>query len=309
MIRTLANQYRGVNAHLHSLWQSAGGWDNFHNRHIGDLAGLMRQQLLPMGYTAAMEASLQIRRMGDPPQQPRADILISSPHRSAPARAGDASLTVADLLEVAEDTESPYRAVVISEQAGSPVAWVELLSPTNKGTGADAQTYRFKRRALLVGGLVFVEMDYLHETPPTFPLLADYTAGEQDAHPYRIAVLDPRPTMQAGPADPNEFDTDAPMPTVHIPLNAGNALDFDFGAAYQKTFMEMAYGLELVDYDELPLNFERYSLADQGRIAARMLAVRWAARAKVDLESAVPLPTEDIAPEAALEALKREGNS
>src|SRR5690554_5633368 len=80
-VRSIKNQYPGINAHLHSYWQGEGGWNNFHNRHIGDLAGLMRQQLLPMGYTAIMEEALQIRRMGDNPQQRRADILIGDLNR------------------------------------------------------------------------------------------------------------------------------------------------------------------------------------------------------------------------------------
>jgi hypothetical protein len=38
-IRAIKNQYPGINAHLHSFWQGEGEWNNFHNRHIGDLAG------------------------------------------------------------------------------------------------------------------------------------------------------------------------------------------------------------------------------------------------------------------------------
>ena len=59
-VRSLKNQYRGINAHLHSQWQAHGNWAGFHTRHIGDLAGLLRRQLYPMGYVAEIEESLQV---------------------------------------------------------------------------------------------------------------------------------------------------------------------------------------------------------------------------------------------------------
>jgi hypothetical protein len=62
-IKLRENQYRGVNAHLHSLFQSDyGGWETFHADHIA----LLRQGLqahLPetSGYFVLSERSLQIR--------------------------------------------------------------------------------------------------------------------------------------------------------------------------------------------------------------------------------------------------------
>jgi hypothetical protein len=69
------------------------------------------------------------------------------------------------------------------------------------------------------------------------------------------------------------------------------------------------YGLESVDYSQLPVNFERYHAADQVRIARRMLAVLEAQQAGKDLESG-PFPVENISLEAALariEALRQPG--
>jgi hypothetical protein len=148
---------------------------------------------------------------------------------------------------------------------------------------------------------VFIEIDYLHETPPTFWRLADYAADEPNAHPYRIVVLDPRPDFEAGPASVNEFDVDERIPVIEIPLNGGDKLTFDFGAPYQKTFEEGFFGDE-VDYSQLPLNFERYSTADQRRITARMLAVLEAERAGVDLESGL-LPVKNVPLDEALKQI------
>ncbi len=293
-VLTQTNLYRGVNAHLHSHWQMSGGWHNFHNRHIGDLAGLLRLQLLPMGYTATLESSLQIRRVGDDVFTPRADVLISD--LSTPPAPG-VTPTVAQMLTAEQDTGAPYRAVVIRDKADrTPVAWLELLSPSNKGAGPDAQAYLLKRRDLLASGLVFIEIDYLHETPPTFPRLLDYTDPLQrnaGAYPYRIVVLDPRPDITSGPAHPAEFAVDDPIPTVSIPLNAEQSLAFDFGAAYDKTYTEMGYGLESVDYAELPPNFDGYNVRDQWRVLKKMVVILRAHVAGETL-TAAPTPNEDV---------------
>ena len=65
-VRFIKNQYHGVNAHLHSHWQNDGGWDGFHTNHIADLMRLMRIQLMPLGYVAEIEQSLQIRHVATP---------------------------------------------------------------------------------------------------------------------------------------------------------------------------------------------------------------------------------------------------
>lgn len=306
-VRSVKNQYLGINAHLHSYWQGIGKWNRFHNVHIAQLLVTLKARLLPMGYTAETEESLQIRRVADHPGLPRADILIGdlAPHRLAPPHLpwmDVQTLPLEEFVEAEDDTEHPYYAVAIYERVVNelsiPVAWIELLSPSNKGGSLDAQAYRAKRKELLRNGLVFVELDYLHETPPTFARLADYTKQEANAHAYHIVVLDPRPTMSEGRVYLHEFDVDTPIPTVKIPLNGGDVLHFDFGMAYRKTFEEALYGYDM-DYRYLPMNFDRYSPADQTRIAARMVTVLEAAQQDMDLETG-PFPAREIALSAAL---------
>lgn len=62
-VRSIRNQYHGISAHLHSYWQSRGGWHSFHGNHIADLLRALRAALLPMGYTADLESSFQVRRL------------------------------------------------------------------------------------------------------------------------------------------------------------------------------------------------------------------------------------------------------
>jgi hypothetical protein len=309
-VRSIKNQYRGLNAHVHSLWQSRSGWSGFHTVHIGYLLRAFRAELRALGYTADAEQSLQIRRVASPvSEQRRADVMLYdlNPARSfQPAVSSPVArprLTVADVLDENQLDEKPFRAIVIYErvtntgQRGEAVAWVELLSPTNKGESTDADTYQRKRRQLLDRGLVFVELDYLHETPPTFRTISP-------VHPYRIIVLDPRPSLDKGPAEIAEFNVDEPVPTMNIPLNGDDVLTFDFNAPYQRMFEEVFYGDDL-DYSQLPEHFERYNLADRQRIANRMLATLRAAQAGLNLETGAPLPIEELLPlEAALAKLK-----
>ncbi len=304
-VRTRKNQYRGVNAHLHSLWQNEGGWNNFHNRHIGDLAGLLIHQLLPLGYVVTMEESLQVRHLDsdDGSRRPQSDILIGDVQSTQRSASGVAEAVAAEyrLMEwlAPRTVEKPYRALRIDTRAGvgEPVAWVELLSPSNKRYSHDRGDYLYKRNLLLKNGIVIVEIDYLHETPTTFDRhVADYSRlNERDhAHPYRMMTLDPRPTMEDGRVYPYPYAVDQPIPTVTIPLNGDDKIAFDFGAAYTKTFTEMSYGLIYVDYAAYPLHFDSYSAADQARIANRMLAVLDARAAGVDLEADAPLDVEAL---------------
>lgn len=307
-VRSIKNQYFGINAHLHSFWQGSGKWHRFHNVHITQLLVALKAQLLPMGYTAETEESLQIRRIADQPAYPRADILITNRDRqrsqasSAFSTTRAATFTVEDLVEVEEDSDHPYYAIAIYERlvnaADRPVAWIELLSPSNKGRSLDAYTYRAKRTELLRNGLVFVEIDYLHESPPTFERLADYSVQAKAAHPYRIVVLDPRPNFHVGPVFLHEFGVDQAIPTVTIPLIGTDQLAFDFEAAYQKTFTDALYGYDL-DYRQLPLNFQRYSQGDQQHIAAKMVAILEALQQGIDLETG-PLPRAALELAAAL---------
>lgn len=309
-IRSIKNQYLGVNAHLHSYWQSVGGWNSFHGNHIADLLRLLRVKLLPMGYTAEIEPSLQIRRLDTPDSEPESDITIFDPHPVRPfLEPGKASpgsgvlvLSALDALQEPPLSEKELQGIAIyriedqGRDRGQPVTWLELLSPSNKGGSEDAELYRDKRSKILHSGVVFVEIDYLHESGATLGRVANYRIRRNQpapltAHPYRIAVIDPRPYFAQGRAYINEFDVDAAIPTVMIPLNGDDVLQFDFNAPYQKTFEETLYGLELVDYSQLPLRFERYSSSDQARIANRMLAVINALRHQRDLESG-PFPVE-----------------
>lgn len=97
-IRSRVNQYRGINAHLHSHWQLEGGWAGFHTNHITDLMRLLRTQLLPMGYTAELESSLQIRHVDAMPESPESDVTIYDLESERTARPSGLPATMAGVL-------------------------------------------------------------------------------------------------------------------------------------------------------------------------------------------------------------------
>lgn len=313
-IHTTKNQYRGINAHLHSLWQHSGGWEGFHTVHIGDLYKTLNALLVPMGYEVGLEESLQIRRLSGGVRLARPDVVIYETPQvfsvaSQPALAGQIqNLSVLELLAEDELSEKPYRALVIrplvAEGTAQPIVWIELLSPANKGNGEDARAYRSKRMDVLVNGLVFVEIDYLHESDPTFPTLPPYRPNTDktwlpSARPYHIVIIDPRLGFEKGQAQVAAFGIDDPLPIMPIPLAQADFLAFDFSMPYRKSFEESLYG-RFVDYQQLPVNFQRYSPTDQACILNRMLAVIQAHQAGVNLED-VPLPTNDLSLENALQ--------
>ncbi len=320
-IRSFKNQYLGINAHLHSYWQADGDWSEFHTSYIVDVTKAIKLQLLPLGYTAAIEKSLQIRRMDKLDSEPKSDLTIYDPDPVRPFVRTTTGFTgaydaVLDLPEILDYEEEPaeFRAIAIYEAVsgdvrGEPVAWIELLSPSNKPGGQHATEYRLKRRKLLDSAIVFVEVDYLHESAPTFSRIPSYRVRGRsrlpspEAHPYRILVIEPRPMISEGKLYLHQFDVNDPIPAVAIPLNADDVLKFDFGTPYHKTVQEALFTYEFVDYSELPENFDRYSERDQTHIVACMVAILEAAHQGIDLETG-PFPCQEITLETALAQLE-----
>ncbi|MDX1992302.1 MAG: DUF4058 family protein [bacterium] len=294
---SISNQYLGINAHLHShfLHTESEGWEEFHSSHITDLTRALNAHLPQMGYIARQERSLQIRHF-DEPLAPISDVLISDVSRSDTAPLTFAMFQAQTALQVPASTlleREPAdlkrpTAIKIYEGtegvAGSrekPVAWIELLSPSNKA-GSGYASYVAKREALLANWLVFVELDYLHGISTTLQTLPDYRPSGRDqkprdeAHPYHLWLIDPRqPPDEPQSAAIAAFDVDQPIPMLSIPLNRGDMLHFDFNVVYHQTFRaQPAFGLA-VNYATAPEAVERdYNERDQRAIAARMLTVQ-----------------------------------
>lgn len=287
------NQYRGVNAHLHSFFQHQPGWASFHTTYITSL-GFALNAMLPPGYVVDVEQSLQVREFhpdfGSRMTHPRPDLTIFQSQPSAmptPSPAIIPTLTQPLPATIALADEDYYAALVIylvQEDAvlGRPVTRIELLSPTNK-TGGGLLQYLEKRAATLHSGLNLVEIDLLHETPPVVVGLPIYPAPA--AYPYTITFNTPFPSFETGVAQTFGFRVDTPLPTLPIPLAGTDTVMTDFDGVYQRTFGNLAAYSLRVDYEQFPLNFASYAPTDHSRIQARMTAVQQAFAQGVDLNS------------------------
>ena len=141
-VEAVKNQYVGINAHLHSYWQADGEWHEFHTAYIVYLIAELKRQLRPLGYTAGIESSLQIRRMDEFDSRPESDIgiydldptRVARPPQSMSGGAANAYDMVLDLPSLIDHEAEPaeYRAIAIYEARetrgrGDPVAWIKRL--------------------------------------------------------------------------------------------------------------------------------------------------------------------------------------
>lgn len=238
------NQYRGINAHLHSYLQQHSDWSIFHGAHIIHLCESLQVLLLPeSGYLAVPEKSLQIIRM-ETLSEPKNVIGVVIYRQGEPG------------------------------SLGTPVTRIELLSPGNKPPGSHYRQYLAKRDETLQSGINLVELDYLHQQRSPIGIVPDYTRREARSYPYVILVNTPYPTLAEGKTAIYGFRVDDFIPSISVPLAGDDRITFDLGAVYNHTFMSnFAYGLHIVNYGTEPEGFDTYDEEDQQRIRHRMTLV------------------------------------
>jgi hypothetical protein len=309
-IRSRKNQYIGINPHFHSSLQNEPAvWEEFHDTHVIHL-GEVIDRLLPTGYLVAPGRSMQIREYhpstGEPVivkksrrPKPDAAILATMAMSSRPTSAVTPQASVPTLLLPAteafnEDEEIYLTGIVIRELAGErgqgkPIAWLELLSPTNKPDGSGFLQYVEKRATALQGGIVLIELDYLHQTSSPIEKLPSYPDKQKGAYPYTAVVTDPRPSLKEGEMRVYGFAVDEEMPKINIPLLGTDRIVLDLGSVYQRSYESYASYSARVDYAREPERFDTYSPDDQARIKRRMKTVQHYCEPGADLEQA-PFP-------------------
>lgn len=286
---TRQNQYRGVNAHLHSFLQNneVGAWVGFHHMHISKLAESLSAALFPR-YEVSVEESLQIHDV-DSDRQRRVwpDILINQGDLTSPLPSMAGGLTAptrtlpaVQTVMIDEETIT-YTAVRITDgETRRVVTHFELLSPTNKPPARGAAHYRVKREATLRQGIPMVEIDYLHETTSPIGGIPSYPRRDPAAFPYVIIVTDPRPSLEEGTARVYGLRVDEPLPTIAVPLAGQETFILALDPLYQQTFEGLSSFFGRVDYETLPVAFETYDESDRTRIRLRMAAVQQGAGEK-----------------------------
>src|SRR5579859_2544669 len=209
-ITTSLNEYEGINPHLNSrLQQEHGQWDEFHQLHLTYLHSTLNQALKGSGYKATFAPSLQVRDLDErtgfwgQPRYPEPDVSIRDVNAPHPEHIGVSSeeqtqksvveMEASQALNV--DPEKYARAIAIREVEsiddphGKPVAWIELLSPSNKPGGSHYLEYQHKRQDTIEDGQTLVELDYLHQMRPVIEKMARYKVDRNGevppgTHPY-----------------------------------------------------------------------------------------------------------------------------
>jgi hypothetical protein len=295
-IHTLKNQYRGVNAHLHSKLQRESDTPSmfpaFHAALIINMVQTLNVILYPLGYQAVGEQSLQIRFDDVVGARPIPDLTIyDSPRTASPALAPATFVTPTLAISIEATLEKPqtYKAVIIYHSIdtaehgdfGKPIVRFEILSPTNKS--GDDSAYRYKRAIALETGLVLVELDYLHETPTPIKGLPHYPY-DTHSYPYNITISDPRQPIDKPSVFFYGFAVDVPLPVLKIPLVGEDILTYDFGIAYDLTFQGGLWGKQ-VDYATEPERMHTYRADDQHTIRALMQTIQMASTSGQNLET------------------------
>jgi len=269
----MVNPYKGINAHLNSMLQNTDGmWESFHAAQIVAWAQFLDQQL-PDGYYALPEQSLQISEHAlASPRRPRPDVTIfeHSPTHTAPLTSSPSTPTLTKaVIEVFEVVEKKFLTSVMiydgrSQVPGKPVARLELLSPTNKPQGGGYHQYTEKRQSALDSGVVVVEVDYLHQSPPVTMLFQAYP--QRGSVPYMVIVSDPRPNIEQGEADIYTIAVDEALPMVKLPLGDTDVMIFALQSPYDHVLTTTRLYQTIVDYSTVPVQFESYNASDQDRI-------------------------------------------
>lgn len=287
-IQSKRNLYPGINAHLNSLLQhEPGGWQSFHSVHVTHLFEAIDANL-PPGYFARSEKTMQINEI-IPPPGPRLTSGWTIPDVTVfRARSGVAGgeMAVANatppartLLLAENMTTEEYLPGIAIYQAGEgdllgkPITRIELLSPANKRGGAHHTHYLARRSETFDSQLRLVEIDFLHETPPVIGSLPSYPDREEGSFPYWVIISDPLPTVAKGHADVYDIGVDMALPIIAVPLAGREAMALNLGAVYNQTFASSRFFQMVVDYEQEPVHFDRYTPADQSLIRARMAAV------------------------------------
>jgi hypothetical protein len=206
-IHSKTNPYPGINAHVNSFLQATKGeWESFHAEHIIDIRRAITA-ILPQGYYARSERSLQISEItiSEPlprTQRTQGDVIIyQTPERgtaAAPlAEAAPTHIYNTLMLLQMDDEPTFLTATVIYQGSGKPVTRIELRSPSNKSSGSHHKKYKQHRLETVLSGIHLVELDYLHELPPIVPTHPSYETGDSGADPLRMMISFTLPSTTA----------------------------------------------------------------------------------------------------------------
>ncbi|HUY36055.1 MAG TPA: DUF4058 family protein [Pirellulales bacterium] len=189
-------------------------WTSFHTHFATEIARQLTPRLRPK-YVALPEKRFDVvdeRAIAIEAIYPDVGVANVAPLEGE--MIGQAVITAPCLLQTVMETPSPHTWVEIRDAAGrSLVTTIEILSPWNK-RGAGRDEYLDKRRNLLRSSSHLIEIDLLRRgrrLPMKNPL-------PPASYYVFVCRAEQRPMMHVWP-----IGLDHPLPTVPVPLLAGDA--------------------------------------------------------------------------------------
>lgn len=199
------------------------GMDPFLESHWGDVhtrlttyAADQLHEKLPGDLRVRIQEFIHLDESGQPRQHWAPDVRVVEPPSGSLPRpeAGVSGVIATQPLIVPFVTEWTERWIEIQDRAGKLITSIELLSPGNKQTRGQRESFHNKQQDLLQGGVNLVEIDLLREGD--WSLTVPQTeVPDTHAYPYRVIVIrGHRPKF----AECYPTSVRLPLPVINVPL-------------------------------------------------------------------------------------------
>lgn len=238
----MPSPFPGMNPYL----ENPRFWADFHNAYLTYLRAAVRLAVEPRYYVQLQE-HIYLRDLDDEEGRPTGigdvSLLPSPGQRRVRAKAGGGVTAPAEVGLPRYARESVNYLEVVDRDDATVVTVIEMLSPSNKATGNDRDSFLDKRRALVTSQASYVELDFLRGGP-RLPLrrlpTCDYYA--MVSRPWK------RPNADLWPLHLRD-----PLPSIPVPLRRGESEPLvDLQAVLHRTYDEAGYAPRLYRHDPQP---------------------------------------------------------
>ncbi len=211
-------------------------WADFHNAYLTFLRSAVRVAVEP-GYFVLLQEHIYLRDLeedDEPRQVGIGDVSVAARRgaKKGPKVKGGVAAP-AQVVLPRYTRESVNYLEVVDRNDETVVTVIELLSPSNKATGNDRDSFLDKRRALVTSQANYIELDFLRggpRLPLRRPPACDYYA--MVSRPWE------RPNADIWPVQLRDS-----LPVIPIPLRRGEEEPLiDLQAVFHHTFDEAGYG-------------------------------------------------------------------
>ena len=209
----MPSPFPGMNPYL----EQPDVWHDFHQRFVPRIGDAITELIRP-NYVTKIDENVYLHELSMEQRlllgRPDVSVLNGNRHSSTSVAVSSAAVprALGKLLPSVDRIAEPFIEIRDTEYRDL-ITVIELLSPTNKRSGADREQYLAKRRLLIAGNVNYVEIDLLRGDA-RMPV-----EGLSDCH-YCVMVCRShrRPEVELWPMALRE-----PLPRIPIPLKPEHA--------------------------------------------------------------------------------------